>query len=66
MSPVEASLKKNENKVFRNFYVDFEVKTPTPKFSVSDSFRITKEKFSLRRVLLLAGLKRCLEFLKLF
>ena len=44
MSPVEASLNKNENKVFRNLYPDFWGKTPTPKFSVGDNVRITKKK----------------------
>ena len=43
MSRVEASLKKNENKVFRNLYPDFGGKTPTPKFSVGDNVRITKK-----------------------
>ena len=44
MSPVEASLKKNENKVIRNLYSDFECETSTPKFSVGDNVRITKKK----------------------
>ena len=65
MTPVEASLMKNENKVCRNLYPDFGGKTATPKFSVGDNVRITK-KNCLRKALLLAGLKRCLEFLKLF
>ena len=66
MTPVEVNLKKNENKVSRNLYLDFGGKTATPKFSVGDNVRITKKKNCLRRALLLAGLKRCLEFLKLF
>ena len=64
MTPVEASLKKNENKVWRNLYLDFGGKTTTTKFLVGDNVRITKN-FFLRRALLLAELKRCLEFLKL-
>ena len=43
MTPVEASLKKNENTVWRNLYPDFG-KTLRPKFSVVDSIRITKKK----------------------
>ena len=66
MTPDEASLKKNENKVCRNLYPDFGGKTATPKFSVRDNVRITKITNCLRRALLLAGLKRSLEFLKLF
>ena len=65
MTPGEASLKKNENTVFRNLYPDFD-KTLRPKFSVGDNVRITKKKICLRRDSHLAGLKKCLEFLKLF
>ena len=43
ITPVEASLKKNENKVWRNLYPDFGGKTATPKFSVGDNVRITKK-----------------------
>ena len=43
MSPVEASEKKNENKVFRNLYPDFWGKTVTPYFLVGDNVRITKK-----------------------
>ena len=65
MSPVEESLKKNENNVFRNLYPGFGGKTPTLKFSISDTVIITKKKMCFRRVLLLAGLKRSLELIKL-
>ena len=44
MTPVEASLKKNKNKVWRNLYPDFGGKTTTPIFSVGDNVRITKNK----------------------
>ena len=44
MTPVEASLNKNENKVFRNLYPDFGGKTSTPKFIVGDNVRIMKKK----------------------
>ena len=44
MTPVEASLMKNENKVWRNLYPDFAGKTATRKFSVGDNVRITKKK----------------------
>ena len=43
MSPVEASLMKNENKVGRNWCPDFGCKTPTPKFSIGDNVRITNK-----------------------
>ena len=44
MSPVEASVKKNENKVCRYLYPEFGGKTVTPKFSIGDNVRITKKK----------------------
>ena len=46
MTPVEASLKKNETTVWRNLYPDHERRTrrPNPKFSVGDRIRITKKK----------------------
>ena len=44
MSPLEACLKKNENKVLYNLYPDFGGKTPTPKLSVRDNVRITVKK----------------------
>ena len=65
MTPVETSLMKNEVTVWRNLYPDFG-KTLTPKFSFGDNVRIMKKKICLRRASHLAGLKRCLEFLKLF
>ena len=43
MTPVEARLKKNENKVWRNLYRDFG-KTVIPKFSVGDNVRTKKKK----------------------
>ena len=39
MTPVEASLKKNLNKVFRNLYPDFGGKSQTPKVLVGDNVR---------------------------
>ena len=44
MTPVEASLKKNEITVWRNLYHDHERQTSSPKFSVGDRIRITKKK----------------------
>jgi hypothetical protein len=43
MTPVEASKKKNENKVWRNLYPDDETRQP-PKYSVGNKVRITKKK----------------------
>ena len=42
MTPMEASLKENENKVLRNLYPEFYGKTLAPKFSIGDNVRITK------------------------
>ena len=44
MTPVEASLKKNENTVWRNLYPDLG-KTSRTTFSVGDNVRITKKQF---------------------
>ena len=44
MTPVEASLRKNENKVFRNLYAEFGGMTLTPKFSIGDNVRLAKKK----------------------
>ena len=44
MTPKEASRKENENKLWRNLYPEFGGKTLTPKFSIDDHVRITKEK----------------------
>ena len=65
MTPVETSLKKIENTVWRNLYPEF-FKTLTQKFSVGDNVRITKKKNCLRRVLHLTELKMSLEFPKMF
>ena len=45
MTPIEASLKKNEITVWRNLYPHHQrqVDKPTPKFSVGDRVRITKK-----------------------
>ena len=43
MTPVEASLKVNENEVWRNLYPFNENKPIRPKFSVGDRVRITKK-----------------------
>ena len=44
MTPFEASLKKNECKIWRNLYPEFGGKTLTPQFSIGDNVRITKVK----------------------
>ena len=44
MTSKEVSRKENENKVWRNLYPEFCVKTFTPKFSIGDHVRITKKK----------------------
>ena len=47
MTPKETSRKENENKVWRNLYPEFGGKMLTPKFSIGDNVRITKEKKTL-------------------
>ena len=44
MTPVEASLKINENKVWRNLFLSNENRPIKPKFSVGDRARITRKK----------------------
>ncbi|MCK5872762.1 MAG: hypothetical protein KAG26_08035, partial [Methylococcales bacterium] len=44
MTPIEASKKKNENKVWRNLYPDLGEDKSNPKLSVGDKVRITKKK----------------------
>ena len=46
MTPKEASLKKTENKVWKNLYPQFVGKILTPKFSIGDNVRIKKKKKS--------------------
>ena len=43
ITSMEASRKKNENKVWRNLYPEFVGKTLTLKFSIGDHVRITKK-----------------------
>ena len=44
MTPNEASRKENENKVWRNLYPELGGKTLSPKFSIGDYVKITKQK----------------------
>ena len=45
MSPKDASLKKNETKVYKNLYGDLSALEPQrPKFKVGDNVRISKKK----------------------
>ena len=44
MTPVEASMKKNEKKVFKNLYGDISVDKKKPKFSLGDFVRIPRKK----------------------
>ena len=43
MTPMEASCKENENKVWRNLYAEFGGKTLTSKFSIGHNVRLTKK-----------------------
>ena len=64
MTSKEASRKENENKVWRNLYPEFGGMTLTPKFSIGDNVRITKNKICLIRDTLNGGRKRFLKFEK--
>lgn len=44
MTPVQASMKRNENKVWKNLYPDQPSVRKKPKFSVGDRVRIAKKK----------------------
>ena len=44
MTPKEASRRKNENKMWRNLYPEFDGKTLAPKFLIGDRVKITKKK----------------------
>ena len=44
MTPREASRKENENKVWKNVYPELGGKTMTPKCSIGDNVRITRNK----------------------
>ena len=45
MSPKDASLKKNETKVYRNLYCDLSIlELQPPKFKVGDNVRISEKK----------------------
>ena len=43
MTPVEASKKENEVRVYRNFYKEFERRPIHAKFKTSDKVRIEEE-----------------------
>ena len=64
MTEMEASPKKNENKVWRNLYPEFGGKTLAPKFSIGDNVRITRKKMCLIKVTLKGGRKRFSKFQK--
>ena len=39
MTPVKASRRENENKIWRNLYLNFQGKTLTPKFSFGEKLK---------------------------
>ena len=63
MTPVKASKKENELRVWRNLYPDhLEIKDIKPKFSVGDKVRISKKKKRLsKKDIPLDGWKRSLR-----
>ena len=59
MSPKDASLNKNETKVYRNLYCDLSALEPQPpKFKVGDNVRISKKKSMFEKAIHLDGLRR--------
>ena len=64
MTPKEASRMENENKVWRNLYPEFSVKTLASKCSIDDNVGITKKKMCLIRDIVNGGRKRFLKFQK--
>ena len=65
MTPVQASEKKNEVKVWRNLYDDYTPsKREKPQFKVGDKVRITRKREYLRRGTLRDGQKKYLQFQK--
>ena len=64
MTPMEASLKENENKMWRNLYPEFVGKILTPKFSIGDYVRITKKKKIFDKGYTQRWTEEILQFLK--
>ena len=63
MTPKEASRKENENKVWRNLYLEIGGKTLVQKFSNGDHVRITKKRKHMIKDTLKDGRKMFLQFL---
>jgi len=65
MTPVEASKRENEVRVYRNLYPDLTRRPMRAKFKVGDKIRIQKKKGFLKRVSPQTGQKKCSPFQKL-
>ena len=65
MTPVQASEKKNEAKIYRNFY-GFSEEIKTPKYAIGDLVRITKKRIFLKRAICQGGPMKFLPFRKLY
>jgi len=65
MTPVEASLMKNEAAVYRNLYPDKDwQQTSAPQLKVGDRVRITKKKLVFEKDICLGGQRKCLQCIK--
>ena len=60
MTPKEASRKENENKVWRNLYLEFGGKTLTPKFSIGNHVKKQRKRRHLIKDTRKDGRKRFL------
>ena len=63
MTPSEASLKKNEAAVYKNWYPDHDRQSSKPKFKIGDREQITKKQ-CLKSHTRLDELRKCLQCLK--
>ena len=59
MKPIDASKKSNENIVRKNY--NFKITDKKPKFSIGDKVRVSLLKNTLKRDILVIGLKKYLK-----
>jgi len=64
MTPVEASLKKNETAVYRNLYPERRTSMPKPKLKLGDRVRITQKKTMFEKGYTPRWTEECLQCLK--
>ena len=64
MTPVEASKKENEVRVYRNLYPDLTRRPMRAKFKTGDKVRILKKKGLFEKGFIPTGQKKCSPFQK--